>query len=366
MDIIHYLGVDFHPYQQTIAFVDKHGEIKTRQFYHADKVALRKFYRQFPKGSVVGVEACGTFRWFEKMLFEMNFELRIGNPSLIRKMALSVHKSDQRDAEHMLDLLMTNRFPEVKQRSEKSQIILSLLNYRDSLVRQRTAIANQLQAMARSFGLARFQTKAKSAKAKIVAANTSDELLFLVNSRFTMFENLTAEISSIEAKLHLEALSDEHAKLLQTHSGIGDLTALCLVHTLGDVGRFARKEQVTAFVGLVPLNKSSGEKTRIGKISKHGSRLLRFLLGQAAQSSKEEQLRMFYKQVSRRRGTPKAKVAAARKLLERCYIMLRDNINYEEFRRRGEVGSPEKPEKLPKISEISEQSLACDGATNHF
>jgi len=108
------------------------------------------FISNAPTGSVVGVQASGSFQWFEKMLFELNFELKIGNPWLIRKMALAVHKSDQRDAEHILDLLITNRFPEVKQRSEKSQIILAWLNYRDSLVRQRTAIANQLQAMARS------------------------------------------------------------------------------------------------------------------------------------------------------------------------------------------------------------------------
>ena len=363
MDILQYIGVDFHPYQQTIAFVDKNGEIKTRQFYHADKVSLRKFYQQFPKGTMVGVEASGSFRWFEKMLFELQIELRIGNPGLIRKMALSVHKSDKRDAEHILDLLLTGRFPAVQKRTEKSQTILAWLNYRDSLVRHRTAIGNQLQAMARSFGLARFQTKAKSAKAKIISQTNDVDLLFLINSRFTCFENLSKEITLIEEKLHLEAKQDEQAKLLQTHSGIGDLTALCLVHTLGDVNRFGRQEQVAAFVGLAPLNESSGEKRRIGHISKHGSRLLRFLLGQAAQSSKDEKLRMFHSQVSRRRGKPKAKVATARKLLVNCYIMLRDNIDYEEFRRRGEVGLPGKPGKL---SDSARQSLACDGATNHF
>lgn len=363
MDILHYVGVDFHPYQQTVAFVDKYGEIKTRQFWHTDKVSLKKFYQGFPKGSVVGVEASGSFRWFEKMLFELQLELEIGNPALIRKMALSVHKSDKRDAEHILDLLLTGRFPAVRKRSQKSQTILAWLNYRDSLVRHRTAIGNQLQAMARSFGLPRFQTKAKTAKERIVSQTNDGDLLLLINSRFTCYGNLTKEIDLLEEKLHLEAEQDEQAKLLETHSGIGDLTALCLVHTLGDVGRFARKEQVTAFVGLAPLNESSGEKRRIGHISKHGSRLLRFLLGQAAQSSKDEKLRSFYTQVSRRRGRPKAKVAAARKLLERCYIMLRDNIDYEEFRRRGEVGLPGKHGKL---SDSSEQSLACDGATNHF
>jgi transposase len=205
MDILQYIGVDFHPYQQTIAFVDKFGEIKTRQFYHADKVSLRKFYQQFPKGSIVGVEASGSFRWFEKMLFELQFELEIGNPSLIRKMALSVHKSDKRDAEHILDLLLTGRFPAVQKRSEKSQIILAWLNYRDSLVRHRTAIGNQLQAMARSFGLARFQTKSKLAKERIVSQTNDADLLFLINSRFTCFENLSKEIALIEEKLHLEA-----------------------------------------------------------------------------------------------------------------------------------------------------------------
>ena len=125
---------------------------------------------------------------------------------------------------------------------------------------------------------------------------------------------------------------------LLTHSGMGHLTALALVHTLGDVRRFRRKEEVVAFVGLDPLERSSGEHRRIGQISKHGSRLLRHLLGEAAQSSRDKRIRQFYSQVSRRRGQPKAKVAAARKLLINCYVMMRDGIDYEEFIRRGEVG----------------------------
>lgn len=362
MDILQQIGVDLHPYQQTAAYVDRYGEVRTRTMGHADKAALERFYRQFPKGTIVGVEAGGTFWWFERMLFEIGLELKIGNPRLIRKMAPSVHKSDKRDAEHILDLLLSGRFPEVEKRTRESRIILAWLNYRHSLVRQRTAIANQLQAMARSFGLGRFQTKAKSARERIAAETTEEEFLFLIDSRFTVFDDLTREIGLVEGKLRKAAKRDEQVQLLETHSGISDLTALCLVHTLGDVSRFERKEQVAAFVGLVPLDKSSGEKHRIGKTSKHGSKLLRFLLGQAAHSTKDERLRMFYKQVSRRRGKPKAKVAAARKLLERCYLMLRDQITYEEFRRRGEVGLPEKPGKL---SDSKRQSLARDGAANH-
>jgi transposase len=344
MDILQYIGVDYHPYQQTIAFVDQDGEIKTRRFFHTQKKALRNFYRKFPIGSVVGVEATGQMLWFERMIYEIGLELLIGNPRTIRKMAISPHKNDQRDAEHILDLLILGRFPQIKPRSEQSQRILSYLKYRHSLVKSRTAIANQLQAMARSFGLAKFSIKSKLAETKMLAMTEEAELIKLIESRFRVHRTLSVEIEQFKRKLVEKAVLDEPVKLLMTHPGIGELTALCAVHTLGDVGRFAKKEQVTSFVGLAPLDESSGEKKRIGKISKHGSKLLRYLLGQAGQKSfADERLRQFYQRVSRRRGTAKAKVAVARKLLERCYLMLRDQIDYEEFRRRGEVGLPDCP-----------------------
>lgn len=111
-----------------------------------------------------------------------------------------------------------------------------------------------------------------------------------------------------------------------------------MAHTLGDVRRFRRKEEVVASVGLDPLEKGSGDKRRIGSISKHGSRLVGHLLGQAAQTCRDKKIREQYSQVSRRRSRPKAKVATARKLLINCYVMLRDQISYSEFCRRGEVG----------------------------
>lgn len=341
MDILQYIGVDYHPYQQTVAFVDNGGEIVTRRFFHSEKALIRKFYKEFPAGSVVGVEACGQMRWFEQMLDKIGLELRIGNPRSIRKMATSPHKNDRRDAAHILDLLLIERFPAIEPRSQESRKILGYLNYRQSLVKSRTAVANQLQAMARSFGLNRFGIKAKYAEQRLTSNAGDAEVLALIESRFRVYRNLSEEIGLLERHLDQKLAVDEKAKLLMTHPGIGVLTALCAVHTLGDVGRFARKEQVTSFVGLVPVDESSGETKRVGKISKTGSRLLRFLLGQAGQKSSDERLKQVYQGVSRRRGTAKAKVAVARKLLERCYLMLRDNIDYEEFRRRGEVGLPD-------------------------
>lgn len=334
-----YIGVDFHPYEQTVAYADEaDGEIGYRRFLHSDKAAIKAFYRKCGRDAVVGTEATGSLWWFEKLLFENGIGLKIGDPRMIRRVALSRHKNDFRDAETILDLLMRGAFPAITPRSERSREVLDLLNYRQSLVSKRTSVVNQLQAFARSKGLPRFRLPAVKARKKIEEVETTEVERLLVGSRFLLCDELTKQIKAIEARLAEEVDNERQAKLLMTHPGIGIINAMALVHTLGDVRSFRRKEEVVAFVGLDPLEKSSGETRRIGSISKRGSRLARHLLGQAAQASRDKKIRKFYSEVSRRRGRPKAKVAAARKLLINCYVMLRDNISYEEFTRRGEVG----------------------------
>jgi transposase len=216
--------------------------------------------------------------------------------------------------------------------------VLDLLNYRQSLVRKRTSLANQLQAFARQKGLARFRLPAVKGRRKLVEVPEAGVEEFLLSSRLALYDELTRQIKALEEKIQERTHREERVALLMTHPGVGPINALALVHTLGDVRRFRRKEEVVAFVGLDPLEKSSGEKKRMGQISKHGSRLVRHLLGQAAQACRDKKIRRFYLEVSRRRGRPKAKVAAVRKLLINCYVMLRDGISYSEFCRRGEVG----------------------------
>ena len=334
-----YIGVDFHPYEQSIASVDEiDGEIRYKRFVHSDKQSIKTFYRKCGEDAVVGVEATGCLWWFEKLLAEAGIRLLIGDPRMIRRAALSRHKNDFRDAETILDLLVRGAFPAIVPRSEESREVLDLLNYRQSVVRKRTSVANQMQAFARQKGLSRFRLPAVKGRRKLLESPEAGVEEFLLSSRLSLYDELTRQIKALEEKIQERVHEQEKVSLLMTHPGVGPINALALVHTLGDVRRFRRKEEVVAFVGLDPLEKSSGEKKRMGQISKHGSRLVRHLLGQAAQACRDKKIRQFYLEVSRRRGRPKAKVAAARKLLINCYVMLRDQISYEEFTRRGEVG----------------------------
>jgi transposase len=106
---------------------------------------------------------------------------------------------------------------------------------------------------------------------------------------------------------------------------------------LGPVRRFPGSKEVASYVGLAPRLHASADKRHLGQITKQGNALLRMVLVQAASVAAryDDDLKRLYLTLVRRRGRAKARVAVARKLLVRLFIMLRDGIDYEEFRRRG-------------------------------
>ena len=114
-----YIGCDFHPYEQSVAYCDdRNGEVGYRRFLHSDKQALISFYRKCGADAVIGVEATGCLWRFQKMLFDNGITLKIGDPRMIRRAALSRHKNDFRDAETLLHLLMRDQFPAIVPLSE--------------------------------------------------------------------------------------------------------------------------------------------------------------------------------------------------------------------------------------------------------
>ena len=174
-------------------------------------------------------------------------------------------------------------------------------------------------------------------------ARLSETLEFQRDQQFEMLDDLNKRIKLIEQWLELKAANDKQVHLLLSHKGVGILSALAAVHTLGDVSRFQTSKQAVAFSGLDPLENSSAGKIRFGSISKAGNLQLRHLLGQAIHVAVryDGELKAFYKRLAARRSKSVAKVAATRKLLVRLFIMLRDGIDYTEFKRRGSaVGMP--------------------------
>lgn len=333
-----YIGVDFHSRQQTLCYLKTEtGELVITELKHQDKEQLRAFYQQFTGQTIIGLEASGYSPWFEALLAEIGCEVWLGDPTEIRRRARWRQKSDRRDAELIWDLMVHNEFPRLYQPPLASREVMRMLRYRQKVIKMRTMAKNSLQAIAMQAGLAKGARLFSAAgQEEFGKATMSPALQWQREHWFSLLKPLNEQLLETMVWFKAQSKNDEQIKRLRTHPGIGLLTSLCLLHTLQPVSRFRNQRKVVAYAGLDPMIRSSAERAIYLGISKAGSRMLRYLLVEAVHTAVryDEDLKRFYKRVAERRGAPKAKVATARKLLIRAYIMMRDEIDYAEFRRR--------------------------------
>jgi transposase len=328
------IGCDFHPgFQQVAIFDNRRGEIEERRLQH--RAEAESFYRSLAGQEVrVGMEACGHYPWFEGLLEELGFELWWGDAARVRASVVRQQKTDRREAEHLLDLLRQDRFPRIWVPSLEVRDVRQLLVHRHKQVQARTRSKNQLQAMALSCGIR------KKRKLWTKAGREELERLpllpYAAERRKRLLETLDlleTEIVELDRRVAEEARQRPDAVRLMTHPGVGSLTALAMVLTLGPAERFGSGKQVGSYFGLIPREESSGGKQRLGKISKQGSSFLRFLLVEAGQTAArlDPQLKRFYRRLAVRKNRSIAKVAVARKLATRLYLMLREEWTYAQL-----------------------------------
>jgi transposase len=332
------IGCDLHTRTQQIAMLDTAtGEVVERRLEHENGEAKR-FYAGLKEAALVGVESTGFARWFQEMLAELGHELVVGDAAKIRAMEPRKQKHDRRDAAHLLNLLVRGDFPRLWLPSVEERDVRVLVEHRHQLVQMRTRAKNGLQAMALSYGLRRRgrlwsragQEELQKLPLREGMARRREDLLRLL-------AQLEQWVKELDQRIEREVARRPDAQRLMTHPGVGPLTALGTVLVLGPVERFPDARHVTSYVGLIPQEESSGDRQRFGHLTKQGNRLLRFLLVEAAQTASrfDPALRRVYRRLAFRKGSASAKVAVARKLLIRLYIMLRDGIDYAEFVRRG-------------------------------
>jgi transposase len=331
------IGVDYHPSDQYIALVDTEtGEYEERQLNHSDRAA-EKFYRELAQRGAsvrVGMEATGYSRWFERLLAELGIEVWIGDAAEIKTKRVRKQKTDREDARLLLLLLRENNFPRIWVPSAENRDLRQLLWHRHRLVQMRTRIMNQLQALAMNEGQRRKKKlwseagRAQLEKLPLApwASRRRKDLLELLDRMNPSIEELTAVVEQ-EAKKWPEVLR------LMTHPGVGPLTALAFVLIIGTPERFQCGKQIGSYVGLIPEEDSSAGQQRLGHISKQGSSLLRFLLGEAAQAAThcDADWRRRYMHLAMRRQKNIAKVAMARRLAVRLYWMWRNGWEYAQW-----------------------------------
>ena len=328
------IGVDYHPSFQQIAFLmEETGECGEQRLNH-DGCEAERFYRDLQQRGIrvrVGMEATGYARWFERLLAQLDFQLWIGDPAEIEAQRVKKRKTDREDARLLLRLMREDRFPQIWVPSPENRDLRQLLWHRHRMVQMRTRIMNQLQALAMNEGkrwkskLWSQQGRAEFEKLALAtwASRRRRELLELLDRLNPSIEELTA---AVEQEVHKRP----EALRLMTHPGVGPITALAYVLIIGTPERFARGRQIGTYVGLIPSEDSSGDKQRLGHISKQGSSLLRYLLVEAAQAATRfnPHWRRRYLHLAVRRHRSIAKVAMGRRMAIRLYWMWRNGCDY--------------------------------------
>lgn len=335
------IGCDFHPGFEEIALLESEtGRRRQCWLSHAyGPDAVRKFYAEIPKPVLVGLEASGYSLWYEEMLEELGIELWVGDPGRIRKAAPRKQKTDRNDARLLLQLLEEKRFPRIWVPDKATRDLRQLLMHRHKLVTMRGAISNQLQAIAMNRGLQKKRAlwnkegreQLRSLELPHWTKRRRDELLALR-------EQWDQEIAELDEVVARQAERNADARYLMHHQrGVGPITALAVVLSLGPVERFASARKVASYAGLIPAEYSTGGKQRLGHISKEGNPFLRWVLVEAATVAVQHdpEMKHMYWRLIERRGKSIAKVAMARKLLIRLYWMLRR-------RHQSRVGRPKK------------------------
>jgi transposase len=340
------IGCDYHPSFQQIAFVDTDtGELQERRLDHREEA--EKFYRELAAQGVkvrVGMEASGQARWFERLLGELKFEMWIGDATEIARKRERKQKTDRQDAQHILRLMLKDDFPQIWVPSWENRDLRQLLWHRHRMVQTRTRIMNQLQAVALNEGIRcnkrlwreKGREQLESFRLAPWASRRRHDLL-------EWLDRLNPTIGALSQAIEQEVEKCPEAQRLRTHPGVGPLTALAFVLIIGKPDRFQCGKQIASYLGLVPLEDSSGNRRRLGHITKQGNSLLRFLLVEAAQVTVRSlpEWRSKYVHLTMRRGRKIAKVALARKLAVRLYWMMRKGWDYEQLKKFGShAGQP--------------------------
>jgi transposase len=327
-----YLGVDLHTNSFTVCYRTRQGKERIGT-YAIDKMdAFRKTLR---KRDRVAVEATGNTAWFIEQIRRRVLKVIPVDPNQFKVIRKSVKKTDKHDAKMLALFLSKDMLPEARMKQKENAQLHSLATTRDKLVKQRTALVNKIHNVLNSYGLKwKKETLTTEKGLKSIMAFDWDTIVRVE------LEVLSDQIRSLTQNIkRLDIDIVEHGKKLKGHEnirsikGIGDKSASVLLSVIGNVKDFASEDKLAAYIGIVPRVKDSNETIRHGRITKHGSTLARTTLVQCTLVARRYSpyLRQYYDRIKRTRGSGKAIIATARKLLGIIYKTLINSWVFEDF-----------------------------------
>lgn len=323
-----YIGMDVHDGHSWVAVMDSDGTVQESK--RLTDAQIEDFARDHA-GAKVAIEATGVYRHIYDTLDE-HVDVTLVNPKKTRVIAEAKLKTDKVDAEMLAHLLRANLVAESYVPPADIRRRRDLVRERKRLIDDRTRYKNRVRSVLKASGNSMQGSPfSKGGRDRLASLELDPIDRMRIESSLRMLDELTDEISKYDTKIREIASEDEQVQLLETITGVGAISAVTVTAEIGDISRFPSHEQVVSYAGLDPTVRQSGDHEARGSISKEGSAVLRWILGQCANNvvmHGNEYFSTFYNRLKERKNDQIARTATARKVLVSMYYML---TREEEF-----------------------------------
>jgi transposase len=321
-----YVGIDFHRRRSVIVRLDGDGERLGLHRIANNAVELAAVIGECGERPEVVIEATYGWYWAVQLLQDLGATVHLANPKALNWSDRRV-KNDVNDATDLAQMLRMHHLPEAWIAPPALRELRELVRYRAKLVQLRTGLKAQVHAVMAKEGVLPKHTDmfCDGGNRQLDAMELAAPFAHRVASLRQLIAVYDREVKVLERDIHQHLKHDAGYKAIQAINGIGRISAAILVAEIGDISRFPTPAQLCCWCGLTPKHHESDTKTRRGRISKQGSRLVRATLIEGiSRYHGGTHLDRQYQKIATRRGKNKARVALARKVLTLVYYGLRD------------------------------------------
>lgn len=335
------VGVDLAKNTFSVCQVDGHGRVHSRHDFRRD--AFAAFLTQLPAGTIVGMEACSGAHYWGRRCVELGLQPRLMAAQFVAPFRKSQRsKNDRNDAEAIATAARQGNMRFVALKTVDQQARLSWHRVREGYKTENLAVMNRLRGLLAEFGIVIAQSAIGLRRALpqiIERADLPGAFIDVIQNLREHWQRIQECLRACDQRIEAHAQADERCRRIRGPAGIGALTADAVVASVGNGCDFKNGRQMAAWLGLVPLQHSTGGHERLGHITRSGDTYLRTLLIQGARSSvlqasrvpaeKATPEQIWIKQLATRMPFGKLLVAIANKHARQIWAMLARGDAYD-------------------------------------
>src|SRR6056300_93795 len=335
---INVLAIDIAKNVFQLCAVDQNGKILKEK-----KVTRAKLIETVNAWSPakIAMEACGSANYWSREFESRDIEVNLISPQYV-KLFVKGNKNDKQDARAIAEAVQRPSMNFVSAKTVEQQDMQSLLRIREGYLEMRTKICNQIRGLLAEYGIIvakgvnNLRNQLPSIFDSKVGNGLTARMKGYLEMQYTLLLTLDEKIDMADIEIKQLAKENDNCRRIQAIEGVGEITAVAIVSHIGNGSAFKNGRHLSAYLGLVPKQQSSGNKQQLLGISKRGDKHIRKLLVHGGRSvvrvaeKKNDQRSCWVKRIKNERGTNKANVAVANKNARIILAMLKSGEEYRK------------------------------------